>query len=187
MHVARIDVVIRSLAARAPRRGVLAVLAGVVLGLTAAGPAPNTDAKRRRKKKRRKKQPPLQFNAFGCLDVGQKCRGRDELCCSGICDGKKPQKGEPDKTRCLAHNTGGCAPQQDLCTTDPNTRCGASGICARTTGNAGFCLLSPPDGLNCSACKNDADCVVGFGPGAACTVCDVACPGTRTICAPPAA
>jgi hypothetical protein len=127
------------------------------------------------------------FNAFGCLDVGQKCRGNDELCCSGLCEGQKPKQGERDKSRCTPHNTGGCSPAQDFCLTDPNTRCGATGICARTTGNAGFCLQIPADQLNCTACKRDADCTVGFGPGAACVVCDVACPGTRTSCAAAAA
>jgi hypothetical protein len=184
-------------------------LAATVFGLATTLPgwsamAKNKDKRRRNKKANRRKnrkknrkrqndQPPQpppspQLNEFGCIDVGQLCFGRGDLCCSGICDGAPPQNGEPDARTCAAHNTGGCSPDQDFCTTDPNTRCGATGTCARTTGNAGFCLQPPPeDQLNCSACKRDADCTLGFGPGAACIVCEVACPETRTICVAPAA
>jgi hypothetical protein len=186
MTASTFEAVIRTMRRTPSRRDVVRGLASAALGLVLVRVSPGTDAKKRRNKKRKRQELPPP-NAFGCLDVGQKCRGKDELCCSGICDGKKPKKGEPDKTQCISHNTGGCSPQQDLCTTDPNTRCGATGICARTTGNVGFCLQSTPEGLNCGACKKDADCTAGFGPEAACIVCDVACPGTRTICAPPGA
>jgi hypothetical protein len=190
MDVARIEAVVRALTASLSRRGVPRLLASTAFGFTAIGHAPNAAAKKRGKKKRQKNQEPPAFNAFGCLDVGQKCRGRDALCCSGICDGKKSKRGERDKTRCVAHNTGGCSPEQDLCVVDANIRCGAAGFCGRTTGNAGFCVGQPePDGgLACAACRKDADCTVGFGPGAACVVCDAACPETGgTLCAPPAA
>lgn len=186
VHVAPFDAVIRFLIARSKRRTLLRGLIVAALGIPTSIFPESTGARKRRHHRKNRTNPP-QLNAFGCLDVGQTCRGLDELCCSGICEGTKPKKGERDKSQCIAHNTGGCSPLQDLCTTDPNTLCGATGVCARTTGNAGFCLDSTVGQLNCVACKKDADCTAGFGPGAACLVCDVACPATRTVCAPPAA
>src|SRR5687768_235577 len=48
-------------------------------------------AKNKRKKKSQK-------NAFRCLNVGQKCAGKNGKCCSGICNGKKPKKGKKDRS-----------------------------------------------------------------------------------------
>ncbi|MGH2617744.1 MAG: hypothetical protein ACRDJC_21155, partial [Thermomicrobiales bacterium] len=69
------------------------------LGLMAAGFPRRVEAK-----KRKKPRP----NEFGCLNVGQTCGGRSERCCSSICQGKKPKKGKKDRSRCVAHNVGGC-------------------------------------------------------------------------------
>ena len=51
-----------------------------------------SDAGARKKHKHKKRNKP-DNNAFGCLNVGQHCNGKDDKCCSGICDGKKPKKG----------------------------------------------------------------------------------------------
>ena len=73
------DSLARSLGAASSRRRALAAALG---GLVTLGVLP-TGAK---KGKTKKPKP----NAFGCLNVGQKCRGKDSKCCSGICQGKKP-------------------------------------------------------------------------------------------------
>ena len=51
-----------------------------------------------RPEKKKNKKP--KNNAFGCLNVGQACNGKNDKCCSGICDGKKPKKGKKDKSKC---------------------------------------------------------------------------------------
>jgi hypothetical protein len=146
--------------------GFAAALLGVVLG---AG----TEAK----KKRRRKKP--QLNAFGCLDVGQACQGNSGLCCSGICQGKKPKKGKKDTSRCVGHNGLDCQGGADSCA-GGTVPCGTAGACTRTTGAASFCS-APGDG-DCVACQTDADCVASRGPGAACIVCPGNCPDTTTAC-----
>jgi hypothetical protein len=116
-------------------------------------------------KKRKKPRPRL--NAFGCVDVGQPCRGNDALCCSGLCGGKKPKHGQKDKRRCIAHNGGACHAEQDSCS--PRLfPCGVNGNCVRTTGQASFC----GKGGVCEVCTKDEDCVaLAYGPGAACIIC----------------
>src|SRR5215211_8922662 len=81
-------------------------MATALLGLGLAG----RDPTRLTAKQRHKRRKSLVFNAFGCLNVDKPCRGWNDLCCSGICAGKKPKKGKPDKSRCVAHDTGGCQP-----------------------------------------------------------------------------
>jgi hypothetical protein len=118
-------------------------------------------------------------NAYGCLSVGQPCRGNDTLCCSGLCHGKKPKKGKRDKRKCAARNSGGCTAAQDSCMVEKNVPCMSNGVCTQTTGDAPFCSRLGVG--ECVACTKDADCVL-WGPGAACIVCPFACPQTTTAC-----
>jgi hypothetical protein len=126
----------------------------------------------------KKRKPKLKRNQFGCVDVGGKCRGKDSNCCSGICDGAKPKKGQKDKSRCRAHDTGtlvgaarGCSAADDSCGPAGNTACTTSlaedGFCHKTTGNAGYCALD----AECFDCTTDEECVPICGEGAACILC----------------
>jgi hypothetical protein len=116
-------------------------------------------------------------NAFGCLPVGQKCRGKNSKCCSGICQGKKPKKGKKDKSRCVGHDGSTCRPGQHTgeCGGVANIACttsvGLAGSCATTTGNAAYCLSSG----ECFPCTRDADCQAVCGPQAACIQCATEC------------
>jgi hypothetical protein len=134
--------------------------------------------------KKKRKQKPV-FNAFGCVDVDGECVGKDANSCSGLCQGKKPKKGEKNKSRCVAHNTGGCTVAEQSCGGSPAVPCGAGGACFVTTGNASFC---GGIGSACAACRRDADCQVGYGPGAACVICaNGSCPTTGDRACVPAA
>jgi hypothetical protein len=135
------------------------------------------------KKYRRK---PVVLNLYGCVDVGNACRGNDDLCCSGICQGKKPKRGKRDKSRCVAHHVDICQPGQK------SLRCGGSdetfvfctlpngetGLCERTTGNASYCAGSH---VVCESCAKDADCLALCGPGAACITCSGCAGGTTCV------
>lgn len=170
MDAARFDRLTRSLAAVSSRRVLLRGLAS--LGL-AVGHVPDITTARKRKKT-------VKFNDFGCVDVGNFCK-HAEQCCSGICKGKHPGKG-----KCKAHDVGGCRPGQDSCTSEApcTTSTGFSGECFTTTGNAGYCAA----GNACTACTNDADCVLELGPGAACVQCDPSgcgIPIITTVCKSP--
>ena len=33
--------------------------------------------------------PKLVLNAYGCIDIGKPCRGKDAICCSAICQGRE--------------------------------------------------------------------------------------------------
>ena len=66
-------------------------------------------------KQRKQHRQKLKRNAFGCVNVGGKCRGKDGNCCSGICDGKKPKKGKKDTSRCAGHDASTCLAGQDTC------------------------------------------------------------------------
>ena len=155
---------------------------GALAALTSFG----LDGAEAKKMKRKKPRP----NAFGCLDVGQACRGKNARCCSGICRGKKPEKGTRARSRCVAHDTGGCqAGQQGSFCGGANVGCttsaGIEGVCDTTTGNAGYCAFT----TTCSPCRKDADCRPVCGPGAACVKC-AACiddGGTRCVGIGPAA
>jgi hypothetical protein len=152
------------------RRDVLRGLIAAGLGFGALRLPEAAAAKKKRKKKPRKPT----FSAFGCLNVGQPCRGDSATCCSGICQGKKPKKGKKDTSTCVAHNTGGCTPERSLCVTDsPASQCSAEGVCLTTTGNAGFCADADIGFTNCQPCRTDTDCeALGFGAGAACVIFD---------------
>jgi hypothetical protein len=175
------DDLIRSLSAsrRSLLSGGLALAAGW-LGVFDA------TAKNKRKKKSQK-------NAFRCLNVGQKCAGKNGKCCSGICQGKKPKKGKKDRSTCVAHNAGICVAEADSCTVG-EVQCKPSNpscLCTLTTGNAGVCAaFSGGTAGHCRVCRKDTDCEPEFGPGAACLVmggaCTPLCLATgRTACAPP--
>jgi hypothetical protein len=147
---------------------------GLAAALLGIAPGTDTDA---RKKKRKKKKP--QVNTFGCLDVGKACSGNDALCCSGVCQGKKPKKGKKDTSRCIAHNALDCQAGANSCA-GGTVPCGTAGACVVTTGTASFCSATG-DG-DCVACQTDADCEASRGPGAACIVCPGNCPDTTTAC-----
>src|SRR5687768_14157086 len=109
MDAIRFDSLTRTLTLPGSRRQALAAVLG---GLGTLG-ALTGDGK----KKNRGKEPAL--NALGCVNVGGKCRGKDSLCCSGVCQGKKPKKGKKDRRTCVAHNTGGCTSERDFCVASP--------------------------------------------------------------------
>jgi hypothetical protein len=207
MDAARFDALLRSLSTRASRRSALAGLTGglLVLGpLALDGHEAGARKKHHKHKPHHPKKPSL--NAFGCADVGQACGGNDNVCCSGICEGKKPKKGKRDTSLCVAHHTGDCTPAATYCTASTvSSKCGFAGAdarCQTTTGNASFCAnvenfigSGPP----CRSCDKDADCEAITGPGSACVVfdgspyCDSKYSCTRrgsangTTCLPPGA
>ena len=185
------------------RRHVLRGLAGMGLALGGLQLSEIADAKKQHKGKRKakKKQPKKQaqtqpaFNAFGCLDIGQPCRGNNALCCSGICQGTAPPPGAPDTSTCVAHHTGVCKKGATTCEAGTLVQCVAdddTSICLRTTGNAAFCASAVLDIKKyCRVCAKDTDCEVEYGPGAACVVLDGICSGFcgvtgLTACLPPA-
>jgi hypothetical protein len=164
-------------------------LAGGWLGVA------NTEARNKRKKKgkHRKKPKQLVFNQYGCVDVGQPCRGDSTNCCSGICEGVAPRKGKPDQSRCVAHNASICTPTLNMCSTGSDSTCNAINTnthCTVTTGNAGFCAdFTFGAARHCRECARDTDCQAEFGAGVACVVftgiCSEYCPATGgTACMP---
>jgi hypothetical protein len=174
----RFDCIVMTFGLPASRRSALGIFSA--LGL-AGGPALLIPAGVEARKKGKKKK--LKLNDFGCVNVGGACRASDALCCSGICEGKKPKKGKKDKSRCVAHNEGGCQADADGCL-EISPACGTGGACYRTTGQASFCGI---DGAGaCIDCSTDADCeTLGFAAGAACVVC-TSCNVSATACFPPA-
>lgn len=165
MNRHRADLSNRSLTQAPSRRDLLRGLAGAGLGFGAARLPAIVAARKPRKK--------AKPNAFGCLDVGDRCRNARQ-CCSGICQGKN------GKRRCKTHDAGGCKPdtRPAICNVTPGectTSLGQPGRCATTTGKAGYCH----DDLVCFACRTDADCPArtNAGPRAACIRC-ADCPET---------
>jgi hypothetical protein len=196
MEPRHLDRLARALATTPSRRDIVRGLVAAGLGLGGLRLQGAVGAKQKRKKnvKKKKKLQKPTFNEFGCLDVGQPCRGNSANCCSSICQGNKPKKGKKDKSTCVAHNTGICTASSDICSTGVNAICNHSNPlcgCVRTTGNAGFCgdFTVGGDKL-CRVCSKDTDCQAEFGPGAACLVyggiCTDICPTTGgTACVPP--
>jgi hypothetical protein len=198
MDTERSGATLRALTALPSRRDILRGLAGSGLGFVALLDWPNGESlvvarKKRGKKKKHRKQlpqppsppPPLPFNQFGCLDIGQSCRGDSSLCCSGICD--------PKSSTCVAHNNDVCFADTDFCTSNTPTLCHGNNpqcLCTLTTGNAGFCAdLEDFNDLSpfCRLCSTDTECQAELGPGAACVVlagrCSGLCASTeRTAC-----
>jgi hypothetical protein len=149
------------------RRTALIGLASAASGLMTARLVTVADAKKRKKKRKKK----LVRNEFGCVDVGGKCRGNDGNCCSGVCQGKKPKKGKKDKSLCVAHNTGVCSLELDICVTGDGqeSACGTAAVCAATTGKAAFCASQ--EDVDCRICSTDQDCEAqGFPIGSACII-----------------
>jgi hypothetical protein len=189
-----VDTLFRALASSAtPARSRRGLLAAMTSGLLAAMPlvrgredaaAKNTTKKGKTKKKRTASpQAPPPFNAFGCLDVGQPCRGDSALYCSGRCD--------PGTSTCVAHNAGICFADADICAIGVPVKCNPSNpqcTCLKTTGNGAFCGDITQVDKSCRLCSADTDCQTEFGPGAACVVlggiCTEVCGATgRTACA----
>lgn len=155
------------------RRTVVACLAGGLLTFAGGRPG-DTSAKDKKRKKK-----PLKRNEYGCVPIGKPCRGNDAVCCSGICEGRKPKKGERDRTQCEAHDTGGCqqGQQSGFCRDGSmglpcTSSAGNMGTCETTTGNAGFCVHTG----GCADCRTDSDCHATTGnPLAACIRCASGC------------
>ena len=190
MDQIQFDAVTRTVRRLPSRRHVLRGLAGMGLGLgglqlsDVANARKQHKGKKKAKKKQSKNQPETQpqpvFNAFGCLDVGQPCRGNSSLCCSGICQGAAPPPGAPDTSTCVAHDTGVCKKGATTCEAGTLVECVAddTSICFRTTGNAPFCGSVMIDIKKyCRVCAKDTDCQAEYGPGAACVVFDGVCSG----------
>jgi hypothetical protein len=156
MERTRFDRWTRTVSPVLSRRGL-----ATALGLVATG-IPGLSTAKKKKLKR---------NSFGCVDVGKACRGKDANCCSGICDGKKPKKGQKDKSRCVAHDEGGCQADQDVCVEGEGSDCpnNPEASCWRTTGKGSFCGFGGSS--DCADCARDVDCEADFGAGAACVVC----------------
>lgn len=156
------------------RRSVLAGLAASMLGLIGGGPS-NIAAKEKQDKDKKRKKKPLKRNEYGCVADGKACRGNDAVCCSGICQGKKPKKGERDQSQCVGHDASTCVRGQatEFCnpaglTTHCTSSTGQPGVCETTTGNSGICASTG----SCEECRNDADCQISTGnPHAACVRC----------------
>lgn len=199
MDQIRFNLVTQILTNAPSRRDVLRGLVSAGIGVGSLRLAADTEAgkKSKRKKKNGKKKPKaLVFNQYGCVDVGQACRGDSSNCCSGICEGVVPRKGKQDRSRCAPHNTGVCTPETNSCDVGVDVPCGPSnirGVCAATTGKAAFCAdISAGTTTHCRVCSKDTDCQGEFGAGAACVVlggaCTPLCIATgRTACIPPGA
>lgn len=177
MNQNRFDALTRSLSGFSSRRHVLRSLAGAGLGLGVARLPDAAEAK----KKRKPKQP--KPNAFGCLNVGDACKNARQ-CCSSLCQGKKGKK------RCRAHDTGTCSTggQPGTCGgTDVAclTSLDKEGVCATTTGNAGYCVAAQ----FCFTCTTDGECQAAeggvLGPRAACIRCANCTDFGGTACAIP--
>ena len=186
MDADHFDSLARFLTSAGSRRRALAALGS----LATLGALPVSARKGKKAKKPQK-------NAFGCVDVGKPCAGKNGTCCSGLCQGTKPKKGKKDRSTCVAHNSGICTPETDSCTTGVGLACNPGNpqcFCTLTTGNAGFCgdFTAEVETL-CRVCRKDTDCQAELGPGAACLVlggigCTPFCAATgRTACVPPCA
>ena len=159
MDAGQFDAVVRALQSASSRRSVLA-------GIAALAPPGVASAKTRRKPR------PVR-NAFGCVDVGGFCFGRDAFCCSGRCTGNKPKQGKKDKRRCAAHDASTCQIGDDACgpviVPCVTTKGSNLGGCFTTTGNAPYCTAAV---VSCRSFTKDADCVAKCGAGAACLKCE---------------
>lgn len=156
MDANRFDDLARSLNDTLSRRRLARGIAAVALAqvaLLGSGSGNGLARKRRNKVKK---------NQYGCVDVGNKCYGKDAKCCSGICDGSGK------RSKCAAHDEGSCTRNDNSCL--ESVSCGVGGECHRTTGKAGFC--GEPNTCDCHPCKKDKDCELELGmEGAACIVC----------------
>lgn len=186
MSAGMIDALARRTATLTRRTALGAALGGLV-GSALAVEAEAKSHKKRHKRRKRKNR--VTANAFGCLNVGDRCDGTSLECCSGICQKEKGGKGKPRKSFCAAHDEGSCRPDQDVCTDgdEAAAQCDVTAVCFKTTGQAGFCGLV--EAGECFSCRLDADCEPEFGAGAACVVCTECLDedgGRGTGCVPPA-
>jgi hypothetical protein len=199
MEASSFDRLTRSLSAATSRRAILPSLAAAAVGLGMASHLPQVTIAKQDKKERKKKKK-LVFNQFGSVDVDSKCRGKDDACCSGLCEGKKPKKGKKDKRHCVAHDTGtGCMAGQrsPFCQgmLDPasfdgegmlagscTTSAGVLGACETTTGNAPYCQRDRA----CARCSKDTECEAVCGQGAVCGLCAGCVLSGGTACFGPA-
>lgn len=172
MYNTRFDALTRTFGGTASRRATLRAIVGMPItsGLASLGRGVALAKNKNKKKRRRRRKPkPLQRNAFGCVNVGGDCRGKDANCCSGLCQGPVPKHGSQDLSVCVAHNELDCPPGADFCAGN-QAACGTQKTaCFQTTGEASFCAFALT-GM-CHACKKDIDCEALQGPGAACIVC----------------
>ena len=186
MSIAIIDALARRTAMVSRRIALGAVLGGLIgSSLSPASEAKSNNQRRKRRKRKNKNK--AEANAFGCLNVGDRCDGTDLQCCSGICQKQTGGKGKDRKALCVAHDEGSCRPDQDQCRTgDPaGSQCAVDGVCLRTTGQASFCAAVHQG--DCAPCRTDKNCEPTFGPGAACIVCEECgneTGGFATGCAP---
>ncbi len=178
MHSSGFDRLARALAAPSPRRALFAAV-GVALV-----PVPEAVLAKKRK-------PKIKRNAFGCVNVGNRCT-RAGQCCSTIGAGRRGKK------RCRAHDASTCRVGENACGR-PLVGCttstgNASGVYFTTTGRAPYC--GGVDVGKCAACTTDADCGRVCGAGAACVRCSgagcassggFACVATDSCQPPPAA
>lgn len=163
MEAIQFDRAVRAMHSGVQRRRVLGSFLAASLAAPLFGFASSSGVDARRKK-RRKKRKKIKRNRFGCVNVGQKCYGRSEVCCSGICEGSGK------KSRCVAHNVDTCANTPHTCLEQGTGDCGGGqGSCFTTTGNAPFC--GHIGTCDCAPCTKDADCVAEHGAGAACIQC----------------
>lgn len=169
MSPATIDALSRRTAVLTRRTALGVALSGMVGTIVVADSEAKNNQQRRRRRKQKNKAVP---NAFGCLNVGDRCDGTNLQCCSGICQKAKGGKGKVRKSFCAAHDEGSCRQDQDICLGDDEAaaQCDIDGVCFRTTGQAGFCGRVASG--NCFACRTDTDCATAFGAGAACVVCN---------------
>lgn len=164
MDIDGFDRATRALAPVLTRRGLSGLVALAAFGTTGV-----VDARKKRRKKKKKKGGPdkrqVQFNAFGCVNVGNFCESPSQ-CCSGICQGSTCQGHDVDV--CQAGQTALFCSEQGtdaVCTSQG----GGVGLCGTTTGNAGFCVSD----RKCFACTKDTDCqpATVCGVNAACIAC----------------
>jgi hypothetical protein len=181
MDADRFDAVTRLLSRGSSRRALLRLFSGSGVGLALISLGRTGGAST-------KTSPQVKRNEFGCVNVGNKCRGRDRACCSDRCKGKRPEPGERDRSRCVAHDASTCEAGQSLqdcggttadvpCTTST----GVKGSCITTTGNAAYCLRE----AYCHECRRDADCQPFCGAAAACVKCALCQQQGGTACASP--
>lgn len=164
MDTNQFDRAARAIVSGAQRRRVLAGLLTTAVVTPLLGLTSPADTEARRRKKRRKNRKKIRRNSFGCVNVGQKCYGRNDVCCSGLCNGTGK------RSVCAGRNAESCADTSHTCQERGTGTCGGGGgSCFTTTGNAPFCGEL---GLcDCAPCAFDSDCEAEHGAGAACIQC----------------
>lgn len=188
MVIAAIDLLARRTATLTRRTALGAMLGGVGAGHALDGEAKNRNKRRKRRKRKNQNQNKntAVANAFGCLNVGDRCDDTDLQCCSGVCQKEPGGKGKSQQSFCVAHGEGSCRADQDACVNGDASanQYDVNGICFRTTGQAGFCGRG--ESGDCFTCRTDVECEALSGPGSACVVCSECEAAGGTGCVPPA-